>query len=127
MHRECGNEYFSKYNLRRHVESVHLKLKKFECGICKKVFSSKQNLKEHYFLHKGIQPFKCLTCNLSFRQASLLSLHKRVHKSQGVEPVLSKASVDHHKIEYKLVDEEFRNLEISLPKIDISRQVQNYF
>jgi uncharacterized Zn-finger protein len=48
---ECSKQLCSKYNLRRHVENHHKRIRRFECEICFKKFSSAQNLKEHSFLH----------------------------------------------------------------------------
>ena len=55
--------------------------KPFICSTCGKDFVSKQNLKEHEFIHSGAKPYKCNVCGLKFRQISLLSLHKRTHNS----------------------------------------------
>ena len=35
-------------NAKRHFQTVHEKLKPFECAVCKKCFSSKQVLMRHY-------------------------------------------------------------------------------
>lgn len=43
----CGKILSSKYNLKRHIESCHKGNKRFECKICFKRFSSKQNKREH--------------------------------------------------------------------------------
>ena len=48
---ECSKHLCSKYNLRRHIENHHNRIRRFECEICFKKFSSAQNLKEHSFLH----------------------------------------------------------------------------
>jgi uncharacterized Zn-finger protein len=48
----CGKELSSKYNLKRHVECCHEGLRRFQCHVCFKLFSSKQNVKEHMFLHE---------------------------------------------------------------------------
>ncbi|CAG9323187.1 unnamed protein product [Blepharisma stoltei] len=50
---ECKKRLSSKYNLKRHVECCHRKIRRFECDICYKKFSSSQNLKEHLFLHEN--------------------------------------------------------------------------
>lgn len=52
------------------------------CRFCNKTFSSKQTLREHLYIHSGEKPYKCNEpgCQESFRQGSLLSIHKRVHR-----------------------------------------------
>ena len=79
MSEECGKVYNTKFNLKRHIENAHLSLTRFSCDVCSKGFSSKQSLVEHRYLHSGKKPFVCRVCGLRLRQASQLSLHKRVH------------------------------------------------
>jgi uncharacterized Zn-finger protein len=122
MYPACGSEYSSKYNLKRHVESVHLKVKKFSCSICKNLFSSKQSLKEHYYKHQGAMPFRCITCDKSFRQASLLSLHKRVHNSQGTTLETSKSEFDVSDMKFDKVEMDVKQVNICLPAIEESRK-----
>ena len=43
----CSKNFLSKSHLKRHVESVHEKLKKHECEICEKKYYQKSHLKEH--------------------------------------------------------------------------------
>ena len=43
----CGKLLSSKYNLKRHIESCHYGFRPYECNICYKKFSSKQNKREH--------------------------------------------------------------------------------
>ena len=50
---QCSKVLSSKYNLTRHIETCHLKLKKFRCEICFKSLSSAQNLREHMYLHRN--------------------------------------------------------------------------
>mmetsp|Transcript_19940 Transcript_19940/g.36874 ORF Transcript_19940/g.36874 Transcript_19940/m.36874 type:complete len:123 (+) Transcript_19940:2962-3330(+) len=83
MHQGCHKQYNSKFNLKRHVETVHFRIRKHECMTCHNKFASKQNLREHEYVHTGAKPFSCPFCNQSFRQASQLSLHKRVHLLKG--------------------------------------------
>ena len=80
MENECGKEYTTKLNLKRHILTSHIKSKRFPCDICLKEFSSKQNLKEHLFLHSGEKPYKCSLCFIRFRHVSSLSLHLKHHK-----------------------------------------------
>lgn len=43
----CGKLLSSKYNLKRHIESCHYGFRPYECHVCFKKFSSKQNKREH--------------------------------------------------------------------------------
>ncbi|OMJ95552.1 hypothetical protein SteCoe_961 [Stentor coeruleus] len=94
MYTDCTCEYSTKFNLKRHVESVHLHIKKYQCNICSGYFSSKQSLKEHRHIHSGAMPFKCSVCDKFFRQASQLSLHKRIHILEGQTPNYSKVKIE---------------------------------
>ena len=78
---DCSKAYNTKFNLKRHVDTHHLRVKHFVCEYCRHEFSSKQNMVEHRYLHSGLKPFRCTACPASFRQASQLSLHKRSHLS----------------------------------------------
>ena len=75
----CDKAYNTRFNLKRHVSGHHVTVRRFMCDLCKRPFSSKQNLREHQYLHSRTKPFECSVCGRSFRQASQLSLHKRVH------------------------------------------------
>lgn len=54
------------------------------CFYCFKTLSSKQSLKQHLNVHSGDRPFICSypNCRVSFRHASQLSNHKKIHSSQ---------------------------------------------
>lgn len=93
----CHKEFKTKYNLRRHINFSHLKIRNFQCHYCEKKFVSKQNLREHEFIHTGEKPFTCTEpgCRKKFRQASQLSVHRKVHlkpkfyspSSISIEPI----------------------------------------
>lgn len=59
------------------------------CRFCNKNLSSRQNLKEHIYLHTGETPYKCTfpDCHATFRQGSLFSLHKSSHNKAAAVPV----------------------------------------
>ena len=48
---ECGKGFDDQYKLRRHVESVHQKIKNFECTSCDFKFYSKYHLDRHNRSH----------------------------------------------------------------------------
>lgn len=79
----CCKAYSSLVNLKRHVDCIHLRLKDFTCPVCGKCLSSKQNYREHLYIHTGQRPFFCARCGVYFRQGSQLSQHKKTHKSSG--------------------------------------------
>ena len=77
MYPECGKEYASKFNLKRHVQVFHHRNKQVKCDICNKYFRVKQNLIEHSFIHSGIKPYECELCGDRFRHNSTFLAHKR--------------------------------------------------
>ena len=79
----CGKDFFNQYNLRRHIKAKHLG-QKYICPVCAKSLASPQSLREHHAIHTGAMLYKCTFqgCNLQFRQASQLSLHRRQHANQ---------------------------------------------
>lgn len=53
----------------------------FKCKYCLRNLSSRQNLREHIYIHTGEKPYICTEpgCEEKFRQGSLLSIHKKIH------------------------------------------------
>lgn len=81
MFPECGREYQTKQNLKRHVIVFHLRTRQAQCEICEKMFINEINLKEHYLIHSDTKPYKCQICNMRFRHKSKFGSHKREHLS----------------------------------------------
>ncbi|CAG9320974.1 unnamed protein product [Blepharisma stoltei] len=81
----CAKNYSTKFNLRRHVTVYHLKKTHNQCQLCQKWLASKQNLQEHMRMHSGEKPFSCSKCEMKFRFASQLSLHKRKCQYQDTD------------------------------------------
>ena len=52
-----------------------------KCKYCVRELSSRQNLREHLYIHTGEKPYICTEpgCGQKFRQGSLLSIHKKIH------------------------------------------------
>lgn len=44
--------------------------KPYQCSVCKKMFSQKGNLQEHYRIHTGEKPFACEFCARRFTTSS---------------------------------------------------------
>lgn len=138
MYSGCENEYSSKFNLKRHVESVHMHVKRFKCPACHVFYSSKQSLQEHLHTHTGVMPFKCELCEKYFRQASQLSLHKRVHMLEGknsnfvkvqmnesfceIKPIEVCMEVDKGKLKLPIISEKRKGLAL-LPRISYSNNI----
>lgn len=49
--RYCGEKFTQRHSLTRHLNSVHKKVKPFECYICKKRFTTKFVMQEHVRKH----------------------------------------------------------------------------
>ena len=125
----CNKVYYTKFNLRRHINSYHLELKNFKCDICSKSFVSKQNLKDHHYIHSGEKPFLCpeIGCKKRFRQTSQLNVHLKTHKrrslrvSQEIPPLLL-SSLEIPLDQTELEELELPNKEESmLPPVEASR------
>jgi len=50
----------------------------FQCHICDKGFTTKQNMKRHTVTHTGARPFKCEICDQQFSRRSHLDLHHTI-------------------------------------------------
>jgi uncharacterized Zn-finger protein len=71
----------------RHVQTIHKKLKPFQCQICKEHFSLKFNLKSHIDeVHLNLLPFKCSMCpNQTFNRSNLRTHILHHHKEKQIE------------------------------------------
>lgn len=85
LYEGCRSSFKNNYNLKRHIKTKHLGQRNFECKYCGLKLVSKQNLKEHKYIHLGIKPFKCSFpgCNKKYRQSSQLSIHKKTHHANS--------------------------------------------
>ena len=60
-------------NIVKHVKE-HSKRINFQCTYCKLKFDNDYELKTHKLIH-----LKCKTCNKSFKKASYLAKHEKIH------------------------------------------------
>lgn len=77
----CSKIYVNSAILKRHCQAFHSTVNKFQCKVCNKSLASRQNLKEHSYIHTGEKPYCCKEqgCKMSFRQGTHLSAHKKMH------------------------------------------------
>eukprot|EP00189_Rhodosorus_marinus_P007515 CAMPEP_0184752040 /NCGR_PEP_ID=MMETSP0315-20130426/43372_1 /TAXON_ID=101924 /ORGANISM="Rhodosorus marinus, Strain UTEX LB 2760" /LENGTH=468 /DNA_ID=CAMNT_0027231353 /DNA_START=1323 /DNA_END=2730 /DNA_ORIENTATION=+ len=66
---ECGAKFVRIYEMKRHIMSVHLKVRNFVCKQCDKAFTQKAHLTNHiYAVHDDIRNIPCSLCDLKFRR-----------------------------------------------------------
>ena len=77
----CPFTTLSLVRLKRHVNEVHLNIKKFDCTDCGYAFSRKEQLDIHKSTaHLKVRDFVCKDCGSAFFRKSHLVLHtKMVH------------------------------------------------
>ena len=74
----CNKLFSNQSNLRKHIRSVHEKMK-FTCEICGKEVSRKDKLQRHKLsVHSKSSEFKCTVCERKFIQKDNLLAHKNV-------------------------------------------------
>lgn len=85
--KECGSSFPKRGNLARHIQTVHLKLKPFQCEHCHASFGYKNHLKRHQIVHQRGGEFKCKVCNREFKGQLQLTRHiQQSHQSSTSEP-----------------------------------------
>jgi len=87
----CGAQFTRKHDTRRHIRTVHLQERSFECEMRKRRFIHRTHLRDHiYSVHYKVALFECPECGKGFKNQSklnrhVLSLHKGERKYQCVE------------------------------------------
>jgi hypothetical protein len=112
---QCSLTISSKYNLRRHMKAVHLKVRDMKCPHCDFSASQFGTLKKHIMcIHPKVSEVyghKCYRCPLTFPSLRKLRLHiKGVHEKvkdkKGSSPFSSNGQIQKHvgNIEVKMQD-----------------------
>ncbi|CAH1109247.1 unnamed protein product [Psylliodes chrysocephalus] len=71
-----------KSELKRHLQVVHSREKKYSCKICFKCFADNSNLKNHLKIHSGIKDHVCPECGKRFYTNTHLKIHSVVHTGE---------------------------------------------
>ena len=73
---ECEKEFNFQSELKRHIEVVHLKVRKYKCDQCGKGFAQKCMLDDHInAVHLKKKEHQCQSCGYSFARLSQLTRH----------------------------------------------------
>uniref|UniRef100_A0A1I8MNQ4 C2H2-type domain-containing protein n=1 Tax=Musca domestica TaxID=7370 RepID=A0A1I8MNQ4_MUSDO len=76
----CGFVSTSREAKKRHIQFKHNPEKRHKCSVCDKSFKVAILLREHMATHTGVDLYKCLYCDATFKSKSNRSTHsKRVH------------------------------------------------
>mmetsp|Transcript_38446 Transcript_38446/g.43655 ORF Transcript_38446/g.43655 Transcript_38446/m.43655 type:complete len:197 (-) Transcript_38446:549-1139(-) len=95
----CSAKLTREYSLRLHLLS-HFNVKRYQCDICSKRYSSRQYLLGHIEMHKDGAPLLCPepTCKRTFRHSMKLACHRR-KTGHGVTSSSSQQSIDSKSLE----------------------------
>ncbi|PSN31448.1 hypothetical protein C0J52_19050 [Blattella germanica] len=74
----CSKSFTRKNDRNRHM-IIHTSNRPFQCEICSKSFTQKSYLSIHMITHTAKRPFQCEICNKSFTQKSNLNTHMITH------------------------------------------------
>lgn len=72
----CGAKHKSTPSLQKHMQSVHLKMRNYECSECPRAYTSSAVLEEHQVRKHGAEPrYKCNKCTAGFTYRNEYSRH----------------------------------------------------
>ncbi|CAI9732998.1 zinc finger protein 470 [Octopus vulgaris] len=77
----CSKNFSRRDNLERH-KSTHFNEKLYSCDICQKSFSRKSYLRVHHRIHTGEKPFVCDRCGFAFSRKDHLLKHKKNNQGE---------------------------------------------
>ncbi|XP_064158119.1 zinc finger and BTB domain-containing protein 20-like isoform X2 [Anguilla rostrata] len=91
----CSKTFTAKQNYVKHM-FVHTGQKPHQCNICWRSFSLKDYLIKHMVTHTGVRAYQCSICNKRFTQKSSLNVHMRLHhKEKSYECYVCKKKFSH--------------------------------
>ncbi|KAK6053768.1 zinc finger, C2H2 type [Cooperia oncophora] len=98
----CGKYYRNPYLLKRHIRSVHDKAysqyrrtRKNVCSWegCEKAFTTPGLLEDHMNYHKGITPYRCNSCDMSFAARARFAVHLSKYHRMSIRDYTSMAGL----------------------------------
>ena len=78
----CDKMFIDEAASRKHLKTVHFKVKNFHCPHCDKSFSQRNKLTYHVRTHSGEKPFSCPECGRAFSLLWNLKTHLRTHTGE---------------------------------------------
>lgn len=79
----CGNTFFKKKELDRHVLTIHTSVKQYSCGNCPKTFNRRDKLLRHEKTHNVANVFNCSLCPAVFVRKQMLDFHSKIHNGEN--------------------------------------------
>lgn len=73
----CDVYFANRYNLRRHRNNIHYKIKPFQCLRCENKFAAKSDCKKHSTTHI---PLQCQFCKKKIENKFIYNFHISTHK-----------------------------------------------
>jgi len=81
----CSVATNSAWELRRHVNTVHMQARSHVCDYCSRTFSQKSDLNRHVVQHFVSTPHQCEFCDKKYRWEKQLREHMKVHDKNHIE------------------------------------------
>ena len=88
----CKKVFRMNKNLKRHIETVHLKIKKYSCMECGKSYPEKAKLLAHTLSAHHKVRFDCSKCEKSYASKIHLRTHFKVMHEEGISANIKKCS-----------------------------------
>ena len=80
---QCNYTTDRLFDMRNHINAVHLKLRPFKCSECELFFTQKCHLTSHNkCVHEHVKSFVCPKCNRAFSVKANMARHIKTHEEK---------------------------------------------